>query len=121
MEGEGATLNNLGNVYRSWGQYAKAVEYYEKSLEIKRKIGDVKGEGLTLSNLGEVYRHRGEHDKALASFQKGVEIYVKIGVPAGRPNDLIGNLYLDTGELAKAEPFIKQANYNSSLGQTVLG
>ena len=120
VEGEGRTLGNLGNVYRDWGQYAKAVEYSEKSLGIKRKIGDVAGEGRTLTNLGEVYRHRGEHDKALASFQKGMEIYVKIGVPLGRPNDLIGNLYLDTGELAKAEPFIKQANSNSSLGRLSL-
>ena len=29
--------------------------YYEKSLEIKRKIGDVKGEGYALNNLGNVY------------------------------------------------------------------
>jgi CHAT domain-containing protein len=78
------------------------------------------GEGLTLNNVGEVYRHLGEHDKALASFQKGLEIYVKIGVPAGRPNDLIGNLYLDSGDLAKAEPFIKAANSNSSLGRLYL-
>jgi CHAT domain-containing protein len=83
-----------------------------------RKSG--KGEGLTLNNLGEVYRHLGEHDKALASFQKGLEIYVKIGVPVGQPNDLIGNLYLDSRDLAKAEPFIKQANFNSSLGRLYL-
>ncbi len=120
VEGEGSSLLNLGSVYGCWGQYAKAVEYYEKSLEIKRKIGDVKGEGSTLMGLGEVYRHLGEHDKALASFQKGLEIYVKIGVPVGLPNDLIGNLYLDIGDLAKAEPFIKQANYTSSLGRLSL-
>ena len=120
MKGEGLTLNNLGIVYRDWGQYSKAVEFYEKSLEIYRKIGDVKGEGLTLTNLGEVYRARGEHDKALASFQKGLEIYEKIGVPTKWPKDLIGNLYLDKGETAKAEPFIRQANYNSSLGRLYL-
>jgi len=107
----------LGNVYKDWGQYAKAVEYYEKSLGIARKVGDVKGEGSTLMGLGEVYRHLGEHDKALASFQKAMAIYVRIGVPIGTPNDMIGNLYLDSGDLAKAEPFIKQANFISSLGR----
>ena len=120
VKGEGATLNNLGNVYKDWGQYSKAVEYYEKSLGIKRKIGDVKGEGNTLMNLGEVYRHWGEHDKALVSFQKAMEIYIKIGAPVDRPNDLIGNLYLDSGDLANAEPFIKQSNDNLSLGRLSL-
>ena len=120
VKSEGSSLHNLGLVYRDWGQYAKAVEYYEKSLQIFKKIGDVKGEGSSLMGLGEVYRHLGEHDKALASFQKGLEIYVKIGVPIDRPNDLIGNLYLDSGDLAKAEPFIKQANYTSSLGRLYL-
>jgi tetratricopeptide (TPR) repeat protein len=117
---EGETLMGLGSVYYDWGQHTKAVEYYDKSLGIRRKIGDVNGEGATLTNLGKVYHHRGEHDKALASFQKGMEIYVKIGVPAGKPNDLIGNLYIDKGELAKAEPFIKQANLDSSLGRLSL-
>jgi hypothetical protein len=30
---------------------------------------------------------------------------------------MIGNLYLDSGDLAKAEPFIKLANSTSSLGR----
>jgi CHAT domain-containing protein len=112
--------NDLCQLNRDITQYSKAVEYYETSLQIKRKIADVKGEGLTLGNLGQVYRHLGEHDKALSSFQKGLEIYVKIGAPARGPYDLIGNLYLDSDDVAKAEPFIKQANNSSSLGRLYL-
>ena len=48
----GATLNNIGGVYNSWGQYPKALEYYEKSLAIRQKLGDVKGEGVTLNYIG---------------------------------------------------------------------
>ena len=120
VKGEGSDLHNLGSVYKEWGQYAKAVEFYEKSLEIARKIGDVHAEGQTLTNLGEIYRAQGEHDKALASFQKGLEIYVKMGVPVGSPKDSIGNLYLDIGEIQKAEPFIKEGDYGPSLGRLSL-
>ncbi|MEW6532017.1 MAG: tetratricopeptide repeat protein [Thermodesulfobacteriota bacterium] len=35
---EGPSLNNLGNVYCGGGQYYKAMEHYEESLEISRKI-----------------------------------------------------------------------------------
>jgi len=44
------TLNDLGTVFYSRGQYDKAYEYFEKSLAIRRKIGDPKGEGATLDN-----------------------------------------------------------------------
>ncbi len=33
---EEETLNSLGEVYRASGQYAKAVEFYERGLEIRR-------------------------------------------------------------------------------------
>ena len=42
-------------VHRAWGQYQKALETYEKALEISRKIGEMKGEATTLSNVGGIY------------------------------------------------------------------
>jgi tetratricopeptide (TPR) repeat protein len=118
--GEGNTLTDLGFVYADWGQYTKAVKIFEKSLNIRRKVGDVPGEGETLIALGEVYRNWDHYDKALASFQQGQEIYVKVGVPTDLPEDSIGNLYLDKGEIEKAEPFIRHANRGSSLGRLYL-
>ncbi len=120
VKGEGATLGNLGVVYGAWGHYAKEVEFYEKSLAISRRIGDVKTEGKTLGNLGLVYQDWGEYDKALTNFQKVLAIYLKIGVPTKWPKESIGNLYLDRGEIGKAEPFIKEANYTRSLGRLSL-
>ncbi len=120
VDGEGNSLGGLGLVYKELGQYTKAVEFYEKDLAICRKIGNVRGEGVTLTNLGEVYRSQGEYDKALAGFQKALEIYQKIGVSPGWPKDSIGNLYLDKGEIGRAESFIKEANYPSSIGRLYL-
>ena len=56
-------------MYQNWGQYAKAVEYYEKSLQIKRKIGNVKGESITLNSLGIVYYCWGQYAKAVEYFK----------------------------------------------------
>ena len=36
-------VNNLGLIYAAWGQYPKAVEYYEAALAIATKLGDVRG------------------------------------------------------------------------------
>jgi len=120
VRGEGQTLGNLGVVYLAWGQYAKAVEFYEKSLEIAKRVGDVKAEVNALNNLGTVYSTQGQYSEALTNFQKGLEIFKRIGVPAGLATNNIGNLYLDMGEVQKAEPFIKEARSNSSLGRLFL-
>ncbi len=45
------TLNNIGRIYLFRGQYAKALQYFEKSQAIRQDIGDVAGEGITLNNL----------------------------------------------------------------------
>jgi len=100
--GEGGRGGGVGKGYEDWGQYAKAQEYYEKSLAIFRELKDPKGEGNALFRLGSLYRARGEYDGAMAIFQLGLEIYVKIGVPTAWPKNLIGNLYLDRGELENA-------------------
>ena len=50
------------------------MEYYEKSLAIARKIGDVKGEGITLNNLGIVYQDWGQYAKAMEYLREVLEI-----------------------------------------------
>ena len=102
------------------GQYQKALEYYEQSLNISRKIGDVQGEGVTLGNIGAIYNQIAKYDEAIGSFQQVIDIYAKLGISTDSPKDDIGNLHLDRGELNKAEPFIKEAGYNSSLGRLSL-
>ena len=49
------SLNSIGRVYHGLGQYQKALEYFEKSLAIRQKLGDVEGEGVTLNNIGMIY------------------------------------------------------------------
>ncbi len=120
VKAEGQTLTALGLIYADWGQFQKAVAYYEKGLEIARKIGDVNSEGRSLNNLGVVYSTLGESEKAQAYFEKGLAIAQKIGVPDDRPKNLLAGLFMDQGALDKAEPWIKQAGYNTTWGRYFL-
>jgi tetratricopeptide (TPR) repeat protein len=62
LPGEAIALHNIGYVYRSWGQYRKALRYYEKSLAIEKKIG-VPFDG-TEDSIGNVYLSMGDLQKA---------------------------------------------------------
>jgi tetratricopeptide (TPR) repeat protein len=81
-------------VYDSWGQYAKALENYEKSLAIKRKIGDVQGEAVTLNNIGVVYKSWGQYAKALEFYEKSLAITRKIGDVKGEGATLWNMAYV---------------------------
>ena len=74
VKGEGVTLNGIATVYYSWGQYPKALEYFEKSLAITRKLGDVKGEGVTLNNIAYgLLQSWGQYPKALEYYEKSLD------------------------------------------------
>jgi tetratricopeptide (TPR) repeat protein len=118
--GEAMSLNNLGRVYKASGQYKRTLECYEKSLEIARYQNDIKNEGLVLNNMGEIYAQRGQYEKALGNFEMVLALYEKIGLPVTWPAKLIGDLYLDMGDVAKAEPFLKKAGHYASLGRLYL-
>jgi tetratricopeptide (TPR) repeat protein len=45
---------NLGNGYRSLGEYDKAIEFQARCLAIARELGDRAGEGVAYLNLGAV-------------------------------------------------------------------
>ena len=120
VRSEGVTLGNLGLIFEAWGEHAKAEGYFEKSFDIARKIDDEQTAGHALDHLGNVYHALGQNDKALSSFQQELEIYSKIGAPVRGIKDSMGNLYLDMGDLKRAEPLLREGGFWSSLGRLQL-
>ncbi|MFM7323430.1 MAG: tetratricopeptide repeat protein, partial [Nodosilinea sp.] len=60
-DGEARTLNNIGLVNRSQGNYSAALGYYEQALAITRDIKDRAFEARTLRNIGLVNWARGDY------------------------------------------------------------
>ena len=57
--GEGAILNNIGQIYHRRGDYAMALRYLEKSLALSRAVSDRAGEGAILDNIGQFIARAG--------------------------------------------------------------
>jgi len=94
-------LGNLGNAYLDSGQIRKAIEYQQKSLEIKESIGDRRGAADSLGNLGNAYTKLGEFRRAIDSHERALAIDLEIGNRRGEGKGL-GNL----GMIYRAEASI---------------
>ena len=75
----GATLNNIGQIFKARGDYDKALEYSERVLAICREIGDKAGEGTTLNNLSQIFTARGDYATALTYLEQSLAIQREIG------------------------------------------
>jgi tetratricopeptide (TPR) repeat protein len=52
--GEGATLNNISQIYHAQGDYTTALIYLTNSLAISQEIGDKAGEGACTVNQSNI-------------------------------------------------------------------
>jgi tetratricopeptide (TPR) repeat protein len=70
--------HNIGLVFDHLGSYKKSEEYFQKSLEIKRKISDNNEENIsiadTLNCLGLVYFHIGNYEESIKYYEKSLDI-----------------------------------------------
>jgi len=81
----------LGNEYYDKGDYDKAIDCYQKAI-------DIKPDDEAYYNMGIVYDAKGDYDKAIEYYQKAIEL---------NPNDNetyynMGNAYYNKGDYEKA-------------------
>jgi CHAT domain-containing protein/tetratricopeptide (TPR) repeat protein len=101
----------LGLAYNFLGQYQKAIEFHQQSLEISRQIGDRQGEAASLNNLGTAYQSLGQFHRAIEFHQQSLEISRKIGNSQGEAISLgnLGNAYDSLGQYQKALEFHQES------------
>ena len=99
----------------SQGNYDKALEYYNKALEIDLSVhGDRHPNVATCyNNIGGVYDSQGNYDKALEYYNKALEIRLSV-LGDGHPNvatcyNNIGGVYDSQGNYAKALEYCNKA------------
>ncbi|CAF4238089.1 unnamed protein product [Rotaria sordida] len=98
----------LGTVYKDIGEYSKAITFYERAIDIYKKMSAPSQLNLaaTYNQIGLVYYNMGEYSKARTYYEKDLEISLKALPPnhpdlAGSYNN-IGNVYNNMAEYSKA-------------------
>lgn len=67
-------LNILGSLFNSISSFDKAIEYFNKSLEIAHKTGDKSGEIECCKGLGDVYQNLGDDTKRIENYERVIKL-----------------------------------------------
>jgi CHAT domain-containing protein/Flp pilus assembly protein TadD len=119
-EGEGNTLNIIGNTYNSLGQYAKAINSFQQALIVKRRLNNPEGQALAFNGLGEAHYRLGKYQQAIDFFQKSLAIKMTKDEYIGRDRVVkatngLGNSYYKLGQYQKAADIFQEAFESASF------
>jgi tetratricopeptide (TPR) repeat protein len=67
-------LHNIASIYDALGDSRRALENYNRALELARGVGNKSIEGDTLNNIGTIYVAMGDPAKALSYFDRAAEL-----------------------------------------------
>jgi predicted ATPase len=112
-------LNGAGMIAYRLGDFHQAEIRFEKSLAIRREIGDSIGVGGCLHNLGHIFAERGDYAKAHRLYSEAWRLHheLKAHTPEAVALNSLGRVSNLLGEFAKAKSYFEQArNLDRSLG-----
>ncbi len=106
-----ASLNNIGFVLKNKGEVKKALDYYYRSLEIQKIIGEKEGIGYSYNNIASIYMNHGEIKKALEFFERSLKIREEINDKQGIASSFIniGSIHEHQSDLELALEYYKKS------------
>lgn len=116
---------NIGNVYYYMHDYSTSIEFWKKSLAIKRKLGDKLKIANMLNNLGSVYDEMGNPEDALTHINQALTLFEEIDSKKGQAVCFtnLGGIFLKQGSFNLAEEYFLKSikmkeEINDRLGLT---
>ena len=103
-EREGLFCNELGLWHKARGDYAAALEWYEKSVAINEELGNRAVLAAAYNNIAGIHYARGDYAAALEWYEKSVAITDELGDRAGLAitYNNIGGIHDARGDYAAA-------------------
>jgi len=99
------TLTNVAEIYNFYyGNYDKAQELFEQSLEIRIRLNDIMGIAMLNNDLGALYANKQEYQAALKYFKISEDLYLKMRSETG-----LVMVYYNMGEFFDMQHDVKKA------------
>jgi tetratricopeptide (TPR) repeat protein len=106
----GRTHELLGMIANGAGQYAEALDHLETALTLHEQYNSQREIAVACCNLGDAYLRKAEHTLAETLFLRSLNVAERVGeMPLAGVNLCnLGILALRTGDLVKAEEWLKR-------------
>jgi class 3 adenylate cyclase/Tfp pilus assembly protein PilF len=116
--GTGRVLDTLGMYYSSKDNFYAAREFFEKSIEIKKRHEDDAGVALSHGQLGRLYLDWGHLEKAEREFQADLDISQRIGDARGEAqmHNFLGRVAYMSGRMEDAAAWLDHSIESSRKG-----
>ena len=104
-------FNRLGLIYYSLSDYAKALDYYQRSLKMARESGDKIAMQDAMYDIGDFYQKKDDYPNALDYFNQALKLNQAIGNKSGsaRALNAIGLVYRQKKDFTKAYQYLEEA------------
>lgn len=77
------SLNGLGNIYMTMGNYERADSAFRLALKGERQLGSNVGQAINYANIGSIFEHRGEIDSAWVYYRLSMDMNRQAGSKVG--------------------------------------
>ena len=106
-EEESKALNNIAGIYNNQGNYNKAIDYYNKSLQLTSKPSTI---ATIYTNIASVYSAKGHNNKAVEYYKKAIEFNQKAGDDHKLAMIMIslGYIYTDLKNFQEAQNYLQK-------------
>ncbi|XP_028400826.1 tetratricopeptide repeat protein 28-like [Dendronephthya gigantea] len=110
---------NLGRDHVNLGDYSQAIDYFRKSLELAKAVGDQAGLAEANFYMGDVYQKLEDYENAVSCLKDSLDISTTIGnqLLMAESNSALGSIYGSC--LKKWEIAIEYYNAELGLGATI--
>jgi adenylate cyclase len=104
-------LKLKGIFYHNKNEYPKALDFYQKSLEVFESVSDKKEMTGPLNNIGLIYLEQGLYPKALGYLERSLALAEESGYKTGIANAIlnVGSIYLNQGDYDNALKYHQQS------------
>ena len=101
---EGRSANDIGLVFKTFGDWQEAEQWLRDGQDVRKAIGDKEGIAISLNNIGSVFHDQGNLPGALQKHKESLKIREEIGDKSGIAGSLnnIGSVLQVQGNLPGA-------------------
>ena len=124
--------NNLGVIHKNQGNFAKAMEYFQKTARLRQELAprltdssritnNTEKLGQAFNNQGNIHYQFGDYSRAVGLYKRALEYFEKIDNSKGISScyNNMGNVFEEQQNYEKAQDYYTRAlDLNRKLGET---